>query len=551
MHDVLSGLTLPVAVRLAQLARLAGAAGILAVVVTSAGCRKTPASTTSSDGGADDASAPDANASIKPFTGPLEAHVVAHVSPYSTRLVDMQNGKVVIDAGLFVYELVPGGTTRLLGDVASYAKQLPKDDDEIGGYDVAPLPYMRKLELPPPFTTRDPHDVRGDEARYSDADPSWSIGKEIDLPPGFEADQLARVADGRTIVVGRPSRDEPQVTLVAAKGSRSGKVVTIVDIGDAPNGRIRCAHVASWGSPHLYCEASNGSVLPTIHRLAGDRWERVKRTEQAKSAIASVAVGYDDTLWLGFRENEVMRITKAGAIDSITIPKSETKVVRATYHTSESYGAPAAPGKPSADLDERAEGARRWESMNIASDEISVEVERITQIVPQADGEAWVLGDARGITVVAHLGRPAMAPIPAPITVGSPVDQRNEVRNTRPPKPWVGHCAQLFVPIAKQRPDGSFDAAAAWAKKEALRSLLEKVRAAAPNRGERPQAALVEGTLHGRRAAGVLVWRYSPAASEEIMEKMANALGESQAKSAGLPPDITCSAPVLQRAELL
>lgn len=550
MHDVPAGLTLRVALQVA-LARLAGAAGVLAVLLGSSGCRKTPAPTTSPDGGAEDAAAPDAASAIKPFTGPLEAHVVAHVSPYSTRLVDLQNGKVVIDAGLFVYELVPGGTTRLLGDVASYAKQLPKDDDEIGGYDVEPLPYVRKLELPPPFTTREPHDVRVDESRHFETDPSWSIGKEIDLPPGFEADKLARAADGRTIVVGRPSRGEPLVTLVAAKGSRVGKLATIMDIGDAPNGRIRCDHVASWGSPHLRCQSWDASIEPTIHRLAGDRWERVKRTEHAKSPLSSVAVGYDDTLWLGLRDNEVMRITKAGAIDTMSIPKSEVKVVRATYHASESYGAPAAPGKPGGALDEGAEGARRWESVNVSTNESSVEVQRIMQIVPRADGEAWVLGDANGVTVVAHLGRPAMAPVPEPIAIGSPIDQRNEVRNTRAPKPWVGHCAQLFVPIAKQRPDGSFDATPAWAKKEALRALVDKVRAAGPTRGEKPQAAFVEGMLNGRRAAGVLVWRYSPAASEETMEKMANALGESQAKSAGLAPDITCTAPVLHRAELL
>jgi hypothetical protein len=147
------------------------------------------------------------------------------------------------------------------------------------------------------------------------------------------------------------------------------------------------------------------------------------------------------------------------------------------------------------------------------------------------------------------MGRPPIAPLPDPIVVGSEDDQRNEVRNTRPVKAWVGHCAQLFVALAKQRADGSFAPEPVWSRERALGAVLEKVW------GRKtiatPQGALVEGWLGGRRVAGVLVWRPLPNTSEALLEKSANAIAEDASSLTGTPSDITCTAPVLARATRL
>lgn len=514
----------------------------------SAGCRKSSAANgTPADAGAASAataSAADA-AAPKAYTGPLEAHIVARGSYSAVRLIDLQSGQLVLGTALFGYELTADGAARMIGDASLYAQQLPKDDDQLGGYDVEALPYSRKLPLPAAFTMRELHDVRLDgETHGREIDPSWSIANEIDLPDGFNADKLARSADGSTIVTGRESRTGPPTTLIAAKGSKVSKVLGIPELGEAPNDRIRCEHVPSWATPHLKCHSWDGRLTTTIHRLTRDRWERVKRTDEANSEVVSAAVGYDDTLWLGLGAGEVMRITKAGAVDTIAIPKPDASLVWASYHAGESYG--IAKGKPSADG--LGEHARRWEAVGIHVDGEARPISRINQIVPRPDGEAWVVAGASGIAVIAHLGKPPIAPWPAPITIGSESDQRNEVRNTRPPKPWVGHCAQLFVPLVKQRADGSFDPAAAWAREKQLAALVEKARGPASPTGETPRAAMIEGRLGGRRAAGILVWRASPSASEELMEKAVNAIAEEQTKVAGIAPDVTCTAPVLERA---
>lgn len=532
-----------------MLANRLSLAPVLALAVLgaggSAGCRKTSAANaTPADAGAASASTASASDAAAPnaYTGRLEAHIVAHGSYSAVRLIDLQSGQLVLGTALFGYELTADGAAHMIGDAALYAQQLPKDDDQLGGYEVEPLPYSRKLPLPAAFTMRELHDVRLDgETHGREIDPSWSIGKEIDLPDGFTAVRLARAADGTTIVIGRGSPTGPPTTVIAVKGSKLGKVLGIPELGEAPNERLNCEHVPSWATPHLRCYSWNETT--TIHRLTRDRWERVKRTDEAKSDVTSAAVGYDDTLWLGLR-GEVMRITKAGAVDTIAIPTPDASPDRASYHSGESYG--VSKGKPSADG--LGEHARRWESVGVQVDGEARPVDRISQIVPRPDGEAWVVAGASGIAVIAHLGKPPIARWPAPITIGTEPDQRNEVRNTRPPKPWVGHCAQLFVPLAKQRADGSFDSAAAWARQKQIATLVEKARGPASPTGETPRAAMVEGRLGGRRAAGILVWRASPTASEELMEKAVNAIAEDQTKVAGIAPDVTCTAPVLERA---
>jgi hypothetical protein len=106
----------------------------------------------------------------------------------------------------------------------------------------------------------------------------------------------------------------------------------------------------------------------------------------------------------------------------------------------------------------------------------------------------------------------------------------------------------MFVPLARQRADGSFDSARVWEREKQLGALVNKAFGP-PNPG-RPSAAVVEGRLGGRRVAGVLVWRQSSSEREDLVEKAVNAL-VSDAASGGPPTDVTCTAPVLERASIL
>lgn len=49
----------------------------------------------------------------------------------------------------------------------------------------------------------------------------------------------------------------------------------------------------------------------------------------------------------------------------------------------------------------------------------------------------------------------------------------------------------------------------------------------------------------------MLVWRASASAREDLLEKSTNAIAEDVSAFTGTPPEITCAAPVLDRASPL
>ena len=473
------------------------------------------------------------------YAGPFEAHAVARSLAWKTRIVAHQNGVPVLDAGIFRYELTADGRVERIGDDASYVKQMPPDDDSLGGYDVLPRPDG----VAPATASEGAYewpDVRGpsDNRLGNDAQ------EDIDAPAGIVVGDFRRSADGTGILLATEPGGTAPVSVVAARGSRAGTLVRFPDLEPASASGTRCEHVPSWQKPHVFC-VSRSNALTTVYRLVGDHWERVRISEELSHERLTGAVGHDGALWLGVR-NGVVRVATDGASETITLPTADAKLARAHYSSSEAYGRSAV-----AQTDDAAAQARRFERLYVAPAVPPHAYDRIEQIVPRKDGEAWVTAVDGSALVIVHLSRPAIAPLPDALAIGTETDQRNELRNTRPPIVWVGYCAQLFVALAKQRADGSFASENVWSRETMIAAAMKKSLGKVLARTAMPSGALVEGRLGGRRVAGVLVWRGSPAVSEELLENTVKALAEELSSVTGLPPDITCSAPVLERASKL
>jgi hypothetical protein len=292
------------------------------------------------------------------------------------------------------------------------------------------------------------------------------------------------------------------------------------------------------------CRSWADSVA-SVHRLVGDRWERVRIDERLEKSMQTTAVGPDGALWIGLDDGKLLRISAKHVTDTFELPKADAKLGRASYWSSETYALPS-----SAKGDDLGGAARRFEQVGVAPAAEPNPIARIEEIVPRADGEAWVVAAEtrpNGGTVVVHMGRPAIAPLPDALLVGTETDQRNEIRNSRPPIAWVGHCPQLFIALAKQRVDGSLASEAMWSRETAIAATVNKVFGSRTS--STPNAALVEGRLGGRRVAGVLVWRPAPEASQDLLEKNTRSIAAEIAT--GPVTEITCTAPVLDRASLV
>jgi hypothetical protein len=501
----------------------------LGLVVACAACSKSLVTTSAGDGGADAGPPP-------PYAGPFEAHIVARTLSWRTQLVPRRNGVPVLAAGIFRYELTAAGTAKRLGDDASYVTQMPGNDDRLSGYDVHPVFADEPISGTYPWW-----DLRGPTTGRVRPE-RLDVRLEVDLPEGIEGDDLRRAVDGTSVVVAQDPKTRSVVVVVAAPGLRDGRVVRIPELDERHLSSLTCQHIPSWQRPHLLCRSWTDTTA-TVHRLVGDRWELVRIPSEIAEGLRVGAVARDGTLWLGAGA-KVVRVGPTGVVDTLSMPMPEAKLARASYSSSGDYygrlrGAASiddGPAEPFVHVD-----------VNPATAPKAITV--IAQIVPRADGEAWVLAQDGSSNLVVHLGHPAIAPLPEALFVGTETDQRNELRNTRPPIPWVGHCAQLFVALAKQRVDGSLASEAVWSREPAIAAAISK--AMGKEIASAPSFALVEGRLGGRRVAGVLGWRASSWVSEDLLEKVATALAADLASFTGMPPEITCTAPVLERASRL
>jgi hypothetical protein len=491
-------------------------------------------------GSAGDASGGSASAGAALYSGPFEAHVVARMLSSRTALVPLADGKVVLEAGLFRYALNADGTAKRIGELSDYATKMPADDSQLGGYDVEPIAPAEPVAGAPPW-----HDLRGplDGRRRLEG---WARSDDIDVPPDVQGEDLRRAADGTTVLLTRDSKSETYVTFVAAPNSRQATRVPIDGL-DPVRRDVVCEQVPSWARPHLICRSWRDGVT-SVHRLAGERWEVVPIAEENAQRLRVGAVGPDGALWLGLPAGRVLRIAANGAAETFDMPKADPALARPSYSSMETYVrlTGGAKTKPEHALFGE-EGLHRWQRIGITVGTAGEAFSYIRQIVPRADGEAWVLtSESRGGHVLVHMSRPAMAPLADALAVGTDADQRNEVRNLKEPVTWVAHCPQLFVTLAKQRADGSLASESVWSREPQIAEIVKKV--AGKPRAEAPSSRIVEGRLGGRRVAGVLVWRSEPAASEELLENTATAVAAELSPMTGATPHITCTAPVLERA---
>ena len=476
------------------------------------------------------------------YAGPFEPHVVARLLSSRTALVPLADGTVVLTAGLFRYALDAGGTARRIGELSVYAAKMPAEDAQLGGYDVDPVAADEAVP-----GARAWHDLRGPfDGRTRPA--GWARSDDVEVPADVEGEDLRRAADGTTVLLARDSKSETYVTFVAPPNSRH---VTRrpIDGLDPARRSVTCEHVPSWERPHLLCRSWRDGIT-SVHRLAGERWELVPIPSEGEDLthLRVGAVGPDGALWLGLRGGRLFRLAANGAAETFEMPRADAALARASYVATETFLLPASTAKTNpAALPFGDPGLRRWVRIGIAAGTAPEASSSIQQIVPRADGEAWVLTtESRGAHVLVHMSRPAIAPLSEPLVVGTDADQRNELRNLKEPVTWVAHCPQLFVTLARERADGSFGAEGVWSREPQIAAVVKKV--IGKPRPEAPRSMIVEGLLGGRRVAGVLVWRPEPTATEDLLEKTATALADELSPMTGATPHITCTAPVLERA---
>jgi hypothetical protein len=474
------------------------------------------------------------------YAGPFETHVVARTLTWRTALVPLDDGRVVMTAGFYRFDLTSDGTAKLIGPPSSYAAKMPSADIQLAGYDV--------VSVTPDETVpgaRAWHDLRG--PLTGRARPEHFAVSDVDnLPSGVAGDDMRRAADGTLVFLVNQATSDTGFTFVAAPKSRHVIAVPIDGLDDSAEAAkdarrrgVTCEHVPSWGRPHLFCRSWHDGITSVV-RLAGRHWEIVPVTAEIAAHLRVGAVGPDDTLWLGLRTGAVLRRAANGATEIIEMPRASTSLARPSYTSS-----PAGYARRASDSD----GLQLWERVGITAASAagaSDVVPQIRQIVPRPDGEAWVLtAESHATHLLVHVSRPAIAPLEDPLLVGSEADQRNELRNLTEPVTWVGHCPQLFVTLAKERADGSFAPEPVWSRETQIADVFRGIVGKA--RHERPISMIVEGRLGGRRVAGVMLWRADPDASEDLLERAAAAIASELSPLTGATPRITCTVPVLER----
>ena len=542
---------MPSARRQVVIALVVGAglvAGLVGGAVALEGCSKSSSAGSASDHDHDHEDDParvteagsHATTRVTRYAGPFETHVVARTLTWRTALVPLDDGRVVMTAGLYRYDLTADGTPKLIGPPSAYAAKMPSGDVQLGGYDVEAVTPDETVPGARPW-----HDLRGPLTGRTKPD-DFAVPEVDNLPSGIAGDDMRRAADGTLVFLVNQATSDTGYTFVAAPNSRRVIAVPIDGLDDTADGArdarrrgVTCEQVPSWGLPHLFCRSWHDGITSVV-RLAGRHWEIVPVTPQIAAHLRIGAVGPDDTLWLGLRTGAVLRRAANGATETIEMPRASTSLARPSYTSS-----PAGYTRRAGESD----GLRLWERVGItaASDVSAADVApQIRQIVPRPDGEAWVLTtESHGTHVLVHVSRPAIAPPEDPLLVGTEADQRNELRNLTDPVTWVGHCPQLFVTLAKERADGSFAPEPVWSREKQIAGIFREIVGKA--RHEMPISMIVEGRLGGRRVAGVLLWRAEPDASEDLLERAATAIASELSPLTGATPRITCTVPVLER----
>lgn len=248
----------------------------------------------------------------------------------------------------------------------------------------------------------------------------------------------------------------------------------------------------------------------SLHRIV-----EVGRTEPIEVAGLStfraempVAVAHDGAMWFG-SDDHVRRVTPDGRVTDLVLPMPSGELSRPGF-VSELTGT--------------------WQSTRLEPARPTLRP-KLSKIVPLTDGSVWLL---------AHSVHPARRAIiyrhgpgePAPIVVGSRVDQQIELRNALGVRPWKASCPQAFVAaVDPKRP------LASWA--DTVRATLDDARR------HEISAHLVEGKLAERTVRGVVLHLSGPNADPGALARATTTLVTQLGGAGGAPAEAFCSVPVI------
>jgi hypothetical protein len=460
---------------------------------------------------------------------PRAAHLVASTRDGAVRFIVPKGGGVLVDTPLFLYEATDDGALVRIGDATSYAALLPEGDDDLTGYDVPTKNYHGS---PTGSASRPVFRTSGgahawDGKAWTPAPPTDAIDNDVipwdafERPTNASIHRVQRLPDGRLLAIGR--FDGVRGTMIVPAGQRTGSILPLggseVDNCDLPH--------AIDGNTYVFCHKWRaGEQQPELFRLDKDRWESVALPE--KLVTSAIAIGEDGALWYG-EEHAIVHRSKDGHTERFALPEPDPTLNRPSFSSYFSETV-ITDGKGS---------MRSWTDLRIQMPNDVSPLTVVDAIVPRPDGRAWLrVHDSHYGYHFVHVGQKAQD---ARFTIGSDADQRNEVRNARGVRTWVGHCPQLFVTLARDT---------AWSRIEDIRTVVQKHHEK-KELYDPGHAAIVEGRLGGKHVAGVLVWRSVSDIRDVTIEATASDVAQAFAENPASPPEITCTVPVMDRAQML
>ncbi len=469
---------------------------------------------------------------------------------------------VALEAGLFVYVPDADGALRRAGSLGAYSVFLPESDEDLVGYQAASPQTVLVVpqntgSLTVATYARDFYELREETFVRAEKPPELApehiateehlvsvlgIPPPIDLPDDVFGNLFRGVPGGSFVAVAHDRKDQHPRTYVQASGESAPHELPL-ELPYADRDDARCSPVpSSTKDIVLTCDSwkkQDHEERVTL-RLQANRWERVPLAGDRGKEPRAMAVAEDGAIWSAREPSpsgpnlEILRTARDGTSERFVLPRPENLPPQPTYASGETLV-----------KTKKGENYRRWATLSIHLEADGGDHRWTTAIAPTG-GDAWVLvQEAHGAVTLYRIGS---GNAQAPMLIGSEEDQQNEVRNARGVRRWIGHCPQVFVTLASA-PVGQPLPVDAWSKREMLANLVGKAMGKKAEYLQR--AALTEGRLGDRRAFGVLLWRAVPEVGEAGMEAAAHAIIEAFTDNPVSPPEASCTAPVLERAELL
>ena len=524
------------------------AAGFFTLVTSSlllAGCPREKRTETGPDAPAD--AAPPL---LRRFTIDVVGRTTGHA-----RFMTTEDRRLWLDATLFVYAATNDGTLQRIGEPKDYAPMVPELSDDLAGYDAHRRTPYRTLALEGEklvVTDRASHEEHAflwdgtawkPTTAKTDADLHARALAEMEdagVKPAPGWSSRHRLPDGRFIFLYNDSSHAEQVAIVKPGGATIATRPITTLPGGGVIGHESCEFIPSARDEdvHLACSVTTRDTYEWsrhVLRLEGEKWTRLDLPASTERS-SHYAVDREGGLWFGEGRTPLTLVRRApdGTIEKLAIPRADFRVARPSYRadtiatqTNEQQGY---------------DKLRYWVTARIESGDPG-EPSWLQSIAVRPSGDIWFLVGEHGFTQL--VVRASREPGPQrPVTVGSDVDQENQLRSEKPPRAWVGHCPQLFVRLARAKDLASLPIERLTAERNVVTELTQKF---APPGGYTAAARLVTGTLGGEAVAGVVLIRSMPDAKEADLEKTARAVVERFTTNPASPPPVFCSLPVLDR----